>query len=153
MMILIEISSSRVNLSSKSFLLNLFCTFLNGNKKSCIHTIYHFLKKKKKKKNTRARTQHGTTLFRHLKPTSQTMINSDDDDDDDDDIIIKTKDNNDEKEFKQVAENVTDAVMQLYFSNGGSRRTGNRTRKRTNLRFSRVLSSKRWMEMDLFAGR
>ena len=48
-----------------------------------VSTIYHFLKKKKKKK-TRARTQHGTTLFRHLKPTSQTMINSDDDDDDDD---------------------------------------------------------------------
>ena len=53
------------------------------------------------------------------------MINSDDDvndddDDDDDDIIIKTKDNDDEKKkFKQVAENVTDAVMQLYFSKNG----------------------------------
>ena len=88
-----------------------------------VSTIYHFLKKKKKK-NTRARTQHGTTLFRHLKPTSQTMINSDDDDDDDD-IIIKTKDNNDEKKkFKQVAENVTDAVMQLYFSKNGITKNG-----------------------------
>ena len=86
LLLLLNFSSSRVNLSS--LFLNLFCT--NGNKKSCIY--YHFLKKKKK--NTRARTQHGTTLFRHLKPISQTMLNSDDDDDD---IIIKTKDNNHEK--------------------------------------------------------
>ena len=115
-LLLLNFSSSRVNLSS--LFLNLFCT--NGNRKSCIY--YHFLKKKKK--NTRARTQHGTTLFRHLKPISQTMLNSDDDDDDDD-IIIKTKDNNDEKKkFKQVAENVTDAVMQLYFSKNGITKNG-----------------------------
>jgi len=71
----------------------------------------------------------------HLKPETLTMIECDNDDDDDDDIIIKTlNNNNNEKKkrtsnemkissetfvFKKVAENVTDAVMQLYFSKNG----------------------------------
>ena len=44
------------------------------------------------------------------------MSNSDDDDDD---IIIKTMDNDEKKKFKKVAENVTDEVLQLYFSKNG----------------------------------